>query len=201
MKKVIKKKKPVSLGVRGNPRLATIKNWEHANAGELLNNPPVSFQPECLTEPWCGVAVPWLNLVEARFHHQELRAAAMAMLEKQSAALKGESFKPHTWTDVGGDVEAVIKPMDYQPTPCVHERRVAELVQMCAECNVVLKHDERVMIDPARYESLLSMEQNWHKLGAYIRMNYQTQIERGEHAGVSDADVVIGYLSRGRAGA
>ena len=161
--------------------------------------PPKTVQANCFDQPWVGVTEEWCGRVSARFEQQERRAAAIAMLEKEAAKLRGEG----PMTRLADGLPASSELLEIGPTgepialaTCPHAHRVAEHVQYCCDCQTILVRDERAMIPPLELQGLQYVNSQMNEIALWMRLNFTAEIERGEHAGKTDAQVIIGYLSR-----
>lgn len=172
----------------------TVTLWQRL---KLFLHPPKSVQAECYKQPWVGVTEDWCARVQARFDHQEKRAAAIAMLEKEGAKLRGDggpvlladglrASLANTVTDKGEPFGKI----------CPHDHRLAEHVQYCCDCQTILARDARAMIPPDELEALRAVNAQMNEIALWMRVNMEAEITRGDHAGKSDAQVIIGYLSR-----
>ena len=164
-------------------------------------NPPISIQAECLSQPWYGVTHEWLMPVMQRFQHQEQRAAAIQMLEEKAGKLRGESGAVLLADGLGNSKELRSIGPSNDPislAACDHARRVAEHVQYCCDCDTILARNSLVMIRPDELEGLRNACAELNKVALWMRVNKAAEIERGAHAGRSDSEVIIGYLSGNR---
>lgn len=188
----------MSLQVLSNTGRRRLKVVRLTKAEEiLLKNPPASLQAGCANEPWVGVTEEWCNAVQQRFEHQERRAAAIEMIEKTAKTLKGEGEMSILADGLPKSFEVrIVDTGGMAGQKCEHPRRVAEHVQYCCDCQTILVHDERVMIPRGELEGLQNAAYQMKLIALWLRENKRSEIESGAHAGRSDSDVIIGYMSR-----
>lgn len=169
----------------------TVGLWQRI---KLFFRPPTSIQADCLNQPWVGVTEEWCGRVKERFDHQERRAVAMAMLERQSSILRGESATRHLLDNSGLMAWNPTHPTT--TTGCSHDNRIAEHVQYCCDCQTILARNELAMVLPEEIASLRAVNAEMNAIALWMRTNMDREITRGDHAGKSDSEIIIGYLSR-----
>jgi hypothetical protein len=124
----------------------------------------------------------------------------MAMLEKEGANLRGECG-PVVLADGLPKSDETRFVGDYTQgqlagQKCPHDNRIAEHVQYCCDCHTILARNELAMVLPEEIASLRAMNAEMNAIALWMRTNMEREISRGDHAGKSDSEIIIGYLSR-----